>query len=77
MAMFTMNEDEYFKTVEEQTIVELYCCEFCYVINPVYRTIDRIKNQQWCDALLRIIDHKRYLRYRQWVMMGNACCMLE
>ena len=34
MASFTMNEHEYFKAIEENTIVQIYCCEFCYVIRP-------------------------------------------
>ena len=47
MASFTMNEHEYFKAIEENTIVQIYCCEFCYVIDPAYKTVDRIRHLEW------------------------------
>ena len=77
MASFTMNEHEYFKAIEENTIVQIYCCEFCYVIDPAYKTVDRIRHLEWTDMILTLIDKSKFIRYRQWVMMGNGCCMLE
>ena len=43
MVTFTMNEHEYFKTIEENTILQIYSHDWCYVIDPCYKTPERIK----------------------------------
>ena len=77
MATFTMNEHEYFKTIEEDTILLLYSHDWCYVIDPCYKTTERIKMMMWRDTIQSIIDKEQYNRYRLWVSMGYKCCMLE
>ncbi len=77
MTTFTMNEHEYFKAVEENTILQIYSHEWFYVIDPCYKTPERIKMMLWRDTIQSIIDKEQYNRYRLWVSMGRKCCMLE
>ncbi len=47
MVMFSMNEHEYFKIIEEHCIIQIYRCDFCYVINLDYKIPNRRNNQKW------------------------------
>ncbi len=70
MVTFTMKVHEYFKAIEENIILQLYSHEWCYVIDPFYKTPERIKMMMWRDTIQSIIDKERYNRYRLWVSMG-------